>query len=85
MILTIGLSVDYSLHIAHGFLTSSGSKRQRAASTLEGLGVSVFNGGTATFLAVATLGASATQMRCLRCNVACCGVMLMSLMCCTTV
>ncbi len=62
LILTVGLSVDYSLHIAHGFLTGSGTKRQRAVAALEGLGVSVFNGATATFLSVVGYGACAHCM-----------------------
>ncbi len=54
----MGLSVDYSLHIGHAFLTSTGTRLERAHNALATMGVSVFNGGTATFLAVATLGAA---------------------------
>ncbi len=57
-ILTIGLSVDYSLHIGHGFLTSTGTRRERARHSLAHMGASVFNGGISCFLGVVALGAA---------------------------
>ena len=46
IVLSVGLSVDYSLHIMHSFLVSNkGDRRARAAAAMEHLGRSVVNGG----------------------------------------
>lgn len=55
IIVTVGLCVDYSAHIAHAFLVSSGSRLERAQKSLQKIGPAVINGGATTFLAVALL------------------------------
>ena len=52
----LGLSVDYSAHIAHAFMTTPGSSRnERVKKTLIEIGPAVFNGGFSTSLAFAIL------------------------------
>ena len=62
MVLSLGLSVDYVVHIGHAYLTSpdelnnDGNVRMKMA--LEKQGAAVFNGAFSTWLAVVTLGSS---------------------------
>lgn len=59
LIIAIGLSVDYSAHIGHGFMASrNGNRVERAANALEEIGPAVVHGGFSTFLAFVCLGAS---------------------------
>lgn len=58
VIISIGLCVDYSAHIAHAFLTSQGSRSQRSIMALQNVGPAVLNGGVSTFLAMVLLAAS---------------------------
>ena len=52
----LGLAVDYSAHIAHAFMTTSGkSKDKRIKRALIEIGPAVFHGGVSTFLAFAVL------------------------------
>jgi len=60
--LAIGLSVDYSAHIAHAFMHKHGSPNERAALSLSEMGVSVINGGMSTFLAVVVLAGSSSYI-----------------------
>lgn len=53
-----GLSVDYSVHIAHGYMTRTGTADERLIGALEEVGTGVVNGGLSTWLAVLLLGAS---------------------------
>lgn len=56
IVLAVGLSVDYSAHIGHCFMTKGGTSRDiRATEALADIGASVLNGATSTFLAVAVL------------------------------
>lgn len=56
IVLAVGLSVDYSAHIGHCFMTKGGSSKDaRATEALADIGASVLNGATSTFLAVAVL------------------------------
>jgi len=55
IVLATGLCVDYSVHIAHAFSISKGSRIARTQSALTFLGPAVFNGGVTTFLAVIVL------------------------------
>jgi hypothetical protein len=53
LIIGIGLCVDYSVHIAHWFMTESGKAQttaQRIETTLTKIGPAVANGGVSTFL-----------------------------------
>jgi len=59
LILAIGLSVDYSVHIAHTFMIAPGETRDaRVLYTFQYMGGSVLNGAMSTFVAVALLGLS---------------------------
>ena len=52
----LGLAVDYSIHIAHAFITASAdSKDKRIKKVISEEGPAVFNGGFSTFLAFAIL------------------------------
>jgi hypothetical protein len=55
IVLAIGLCVDYSVHIAHAFLVSKGSRVERATQALTDIGPAVLNGGFTTFLAISLL------------------------------
>lgn len=43
-VLSVGLAVDYSLHIAHSFLHKSGTRNERATLAVVEMGISVLNG-----------------------------------------
>lgn len=53
--IAMGLSVDYSAHVAHSFMVNSGSRNERIHETLVEMGPAVLNGGFSTFLAFALL------------------------------
>jgi len=56
IVLAVGLSVDYSAHIGHCFMTKGGDdKNKRATEALADIGAAVLNGATSTFLAVFVL------------------------------
>merc|ERR1712232_844007 len=56
IVLAIGLSVDYSAHVGHCFMTKGGKDRNnRAVESLADIGAAVLNGATSTFLAVVVL------------------------------
>ena len=53
IVLSIGLCVDYSVHIGHGYLVATGANRQeRTNNAVLYIGPAVFNGGLTTFLAL---------------------------------
>ena len=56
LVLAIGLSVDYSVHLAHAFATAQGTRQERVEKALIDVGPAVLHGATSTFLAVAVLG-----------------------------
>jgi hypothetical protein len=59
LVIAIGLTVDYSVHIAHGFMASrAGNKNERVTVALADVGPAVIHGGMSTFLAFALLAAS---------------------------
>merc|ERR1719199_2411005 len=58
ILISVGLAVDYSAHIAHMFVESTGTGPQRAVAALERIGPSVFNAVMSTFLAVVVLSTS---------------------------
>ena len=74
IVVAIGLSVDYSAHIAHSYLTARppnntyyrGRKDRKrlykARLALSQMGSSVFHGGFSTLLAISTLGASSSYV-----------------------
>lgn len=62
MILAIGLTVDYSAHVAHHFMMHQGTRAERAIAAVSGVGLSVFLGGTSTVVAVLVLSFSKTYI-----------------------
>ncbi|CAH2075793.1 unnamed protein product [Thlaspi arvense] len=50
LIMSIGIAVEFCVHISHAFLMSSGNREQRARGALETMGASVFSGITLTKL-----------------------------------
>ena len=52
ILISVGLAVDYSAHIAHMFVTSTGSTDVRAHKALARIGPSVFNAIVSTLIAV---------------------------------
>ena len=61
LVISLGLSVDYSVHIGHAFLTSIDEKNDgntRMKMALRKQGAAVFNGAFSTWLAVVTLASS---------------------------
>ena len=57
-VIGIGLSVDYGAHIAHSFITSEGTPRQRAKDGFEYISPAIVHGGVSTFLAITPLAFS---------------------------
>ena len=55
LLLAIGLCIDYSAHVVHAFLEAEGTRDERAATALNVIGLSVFNGGMSTFFATLTM------------------------------
>ncbi|CAG0893066.1 unnamed protein product [Darwinula stevensoni] len=62
VVLAIGLSVDYSAHVAHTFMVCRGTKGHRARETLLRIGTPVFHGGFSTFLAFLLLAPSQSHV-----------------------
>ncbi|CAB80500.1 putative protein [Arabidopsis thaliana] len=50
LIMSIGIAVEFCVHISHAFLMSSGDREHRAREALETMGASVFSGITLTKL-----------------------------------
>jgi predicted RND superfamily exporter protein len=61
IVIAIGLCVDYSVHICHAYMVSTGSRIERALHSVESIGPAVFNGGFTTALALVLLGASTSH------------------------
>jgi len=58
LVLAIGLAVDYSVHVAHAFLQTPGTRQERVDKALEQMGTAVLHGAFSTFLAVLVLSIS---------------------------
>lgn len=58
ILVSVGLAVDYSAHVAHMFKESKGTGNERAEAALGRIGPSVFHAVISTFLAVVTMSAS---------------------------
>ena len=58
LVLAVGLAVDYSVHIAHAFLQTPGTKQERVDAAVEEMGTAVTHGVISTFLAVLILSTS---------------------------
>ena len=64
MVVATGLSVDYSSHIMHSFITiddRNRSNNERIKMTLTAMGPPVFSGGFSTFLAIILLANSTSH------------------------
>ena len=55
LIIGIGLSVDYAVHIAHSFVAHEGSKKERATRGFISISPAVLHGAATTFLAITLL------------------------------
>ena len=55
IIISVGLCVDFSVHVAHTFMTVTGSRRERVQKSLTEIGPAVVNGGASTFFAFSML------------------------------
>jgi Niemann-Pick C1 protein len=71
IVIALGLSVDYSAHIAHSYLnivppeycvTDKQKRMYKAKTALSKMGSSVFHGGFSTFLAIVVLSPSKTYI-----------------------
>jgi len=58
LVISIGLCVDFSAHIAHGFISRSGTRNERVVQTMNKIGPAVLNGGLSTLLAFILLSTS---------------------------
>jgi len=58
LVLAIGLSVDYSAHVAHAFIVATGTRQERADHAIGEIGTAVIHGAMSTFVAVVILAAS---------------------------
>eukprot|EP00210_Caulerpa_lentillifera_P009527 g9085.t1 len=54
-VISLGLSVDYAVHISHMFLKIPGDPNERLVAALRDMGPAVFNGAMSTFIAVLVL------------------------------
>jgi hypothetical protein len=61
VVISVLLCVDYSVHIAHAYITASGSRLQKTLKSLEVIGPAVLNGGVTTFLALILCGWSTSH------------------------
>eukprot|EP00927_Polykrikos_kofoidii_P070532 TRINITY_DN668_c2_g1_i1.p1 TRINITY_DN668_c2_g1~~TRINITY_DN668_c2_g1_i1.p1 ORF type:complete len:1325 (-),score=185.29 TRINITY_DN668_c2_g1_i1:113-4033(-) len=59
---SVGLSVDYVLHIAHAVEATSGSGEERAVAGFQEIGISVVKGGCSTFLGILGLAFSPSEL-----------------------
>ena len=55
VVISVGLCLDYSIHVAQEFLIAEGTGNQRASDAVSKVGRAVFNGGFTTFLGMAIL------------------------------
>jgi len=62
ILISVGLAVDYSAHIAHIFTASTGTSQERAVKSLTRIGPSVFNAIGSTVVAVFALSFSNTYV-----------------------
>jgi len=55
VVISVGLCLDYSIHVAQEFLIAEGTGNERAKEAIEKVGRAVFNGGFTTFLGMSIL------------------------------
>eukprot|EP00090_Calanus_glacialis_P014060 TRINITY_DN22697_c0_g1_i1.p1 TRINITY_DN22697_c0_g1~~TRINITY_DN22697_c0_g1_i1.p1 ORF type:complete len:525 (-),score=56.22 TRINITY_DN22697_c0_g1_i1:73-1449(-) len=61
-VLSIGLCVDYAVHLGLAFIIAKGSRLEKSVSALTSIGPAIFNGGLSTFLALVLLGFSTSYI-----------------------
>lgn len=52
VVLAVGITVGYSVHIAHNFLTQTGTNKERATAALRDIGGEVLCGAVTSWLAI---------------------------------
>uniref|UniRef100_A0A0P4VX70 SSD domain-containing protein n=1 Tax=Scylla olivacea TaxID=85551 RepID=A0A0P4VX70_SCYOL len=62
LVMAAGLSVDYAAHIAHAFMSVSGTRRERVRAALVDMGPPVLHAGVSTLLAFAALAPCTTYL-----------------------
>uniref|UniRef100_A0A061RV36 Niemann-Pick C1 protein n=2 Tax=Tetraselmis sp. GSL018 TaxID=582737 RepID=A0A061RV36_9CHLO len=62
VVVSLGLSVDYSVHVAHDFLHKKGAANDRMVATLKDMGTAVMNGVSSTWIAVMLLAGSGSYV-----------------------
>lgn len=63
LLLALGLTVDYSAHLAHAYMHVGGAtKDERVRKAYDKIGVSIFNGGMTTFVAILALAGARTYV-----------------------
>ena len=61
--MSVGIAVEFCTHVDHAFMTMPGSRVGRVAAAIQGVGISVFSGITATkFLGVIILATATTRL-----------------------
>jgi len=61
-VLSIGLCVDYAVHLGLAFIIGKGSRHEKSVFALTSIGSAIFNGGLSTFLALVLLGFSTSHI-----------------------
>jgi len=61
IVISVGLCVDYSVHIGHSYIVAHGSRLEKTLRSIETIGPAVFNGGLTTFLALTLCGGSTSH------------------------
>ena len=59
--MSVGLSVDYCVHIGHAYTRASGLGDTRVRNALRGMGRAVFKGGLTTFVGVMMLSVASSD------------------------
>jgi len=61
IVISVGLCVDYSVHIGHAYIVAHGNRLEKTLRSIETIGPAVFNGGLTTFLALTLCGGSTSH------------------------
>ena len=62
LVMSIGLMIDYVMHILVRFYESTGTRRQKIQETMSSIGSSIFLGATSTFLGIVCLSMSTSDI-----------------------
>lgn len=61
LVMSVGLAIDFSAHMAHAFMGARGSRLRRAVEAVEKMASPLITGGASTVLGVALLGVAPTE------------------------